>query len=90
MSESEMSTHPPADIGRVTELARQCWAEILELPPSRVVESSDFYADGGDSLQAVELVVNLGSLLGTEVSMDPLLIEGTFEALVRSASASHT
>ena len=43
--------------------------------------SSDFFAEGGDSLAAVEIVIDVGELIGREVAISDLLGAPTPDAL---------
>jgi acyl carrier protein len=74
-------TTPGQAHAEVRELVRQCWATVLELDPGEVEPHSNFFAAGGDSLLAVELVAIIGERLGFEIPLDPLFFEGTFAAL---------
>jgi acyl carrier protein len=70
----------------VTQIVRECWAAALELPPEEIEASSNFFADGGDSMLAVELVTMISDRLGVDVPLDPLFFDGTFGALVAASS----
>lgn len=84
-----MRTHVSIQIepARVQQEIRQEWAERLDVPIEDVQPDSNFFLDGGDSLTAVELVVALGERFELDVSLEPLFIHGTLQALVDSVLA---
>lgn len=69
----------------IAETVRAVWASVLDVPEVEVSDGSDFFADGGDSLLAVEIAVALGDALGTEVPLDSMFLDGRFSALVAAA-----
>ncbi len=69
----------------ILKTTRETWAHVLEVPVAEVTHTSEFFADGGDSLLAVELVVALGEHLKSEIGLDALFLDGTFGALVLAA-----
>ena len=67
--------------GSLEDSLRSSWAKVLEVPGEEIDDSSHFFASGGDSLLAVELVVGLSELLGVAVPLDPVMLDGTFGGL---------
>ena len=76
------------DFAAVHDVVRACWAALLELPLDEVSLQANFFAAGGDSLLAVELVATLSERLGVEVPLDPLFFDGTFGALADVCSTT--
>lgn len=69
----------------VPEVVTRHWIELLHLEEP-VSPESNFFAEGGDSLTAVELVAAIGDDLGFEMPLDPLFFEGTLQALMDTAT----
>jgi dihydroaeruginoic acid synthetase len=74
-------TNPSAvDAGRVAALASLAWCAALGL--DEVPEDGNFFLLGGDSMTAVMVAAEVGSALGTEISLDDLLQAPSFAAFV--------
>ena len=72
----------PHNPGQAVRAAlRRCWAELLEVPEDSVTDASNFFADGGDSLLAIELVSTVSDTVGAEVPIDLLFLDATFGAV---------
>lgn len=67
---------------------RTAWVEILGVSEESLSDASDFFAEGGDSLLAVELSVRLSEELGVEVPLESLLLDGTLAALCEATLAA--
>lgn len=72
-----MTIQTAADL-RVRQTIRECWSTLFEVPQHAVTDSSNFFADGGDSFLAVELVTAVGDALDFDVAVDWLFLDGTF------------
>lgn len=71
-----MSTEPTSTDDAVT----RAWREVLGAEAS-ADPAAEFFGEGGDSLQAVELVSRLEEECGIEVDFDVLFVDGTLGAL---------
>ena len=77
-------TQPTDPYQKIRATLLRCWSEILEIPDEEISDSSNFFFDGGDSLLAVNLAWAAGGELGVEIPLDPLLLDGTFGALLEA------
>ncbi len=68
----------PADVAAQLRLA---WRQVLGSPPED--ESASFFAVGGDSVRAIELITQVRDRLGVQVRAAELYRTPSFDALVR-------
>ncbi|WSQ09145.1 phosphopantetheine-binding protein [Streptomyces sp. NBC_01231] len=74
---------------RVEDTVRHHWATVLEMPAESVTAASDFFADGGDSLLAAELVAAVGDDVRADIDIAQLFLDASFAALVDAATTAH-
>src|SRR5262249_30181784 len=67
-------------------LARS-WEEVLELPPGSVKAGDSFFALGGDSLRAAQLLARVLETEGMEIPLDELFAAPTLGALAAQVEA---
>lgn len=68
------------------DVLRQEWCNALNVP--EVKDEDDFFALGGDSLLAIELVERLEQQIPVSFPIEELFLEGTFGALRRAYAES--
>lgn len=69
----------------IEETVRRHWATVLEIPVDSVTADSDFFAQGGDSLLAAELVAAISDDIQTDVDIAQLFLDASFSELVNAA-----
>lgn len=72
----------------VLTAVRAAWADILDVPADSLSDTSEFFAEGGDSLLAVEVSVRLSDELGVEAPLESLLLDGTFAGFCEATLAT--
>ncbi|MFI8915118.1 acyl carrier protein [Streptomyces sp. NPDC053513] len=70
----------------IEETVREHWALILETSADDITDDSDFFADGGDSLLAAELVASLSDAVKADVDIADLFLDASFAGLVRATA----
>ncbi len=70
------------------ERLARIWEEVLELPPGTVALESSFFALGGDSLRASQLVARFRETTGVEIELADLFEAPTLGALAERLSAA--
>ncbi|MFF0623810.1 phosphopantetheine-binding protein [Streptomyces sp. NPDC004296] len=63
---------------------------MLETSADDIADDSDFFADGGDSLLAAELVASISDAVRADVGIAVLFLDASFAGLVRATTDAHT
>lgn len=66
----------------------QIWSEILSLDPNAVHIDDDFFAVGGDSIQAVSLIAKINHALNTEFGVNDLFVYPTIRLLYKQLNTA--
>ncbi|MEU2716300.1 acyl carrier protein [Streptomyces sp. NPDC007205] len=70
----------------IEETVRQRWALVLETSADDITDDSDFFADGGDSLLAAELVASISDAVRADVDIADLFLDASFAGLLRATT----
>lgn len=80
---------PQVDAGQQIRAAvLRCWCEALGVPEQEVTDSSNFF-DYGSSVLAIQFLSATSAMLGIEVPVDPLFLDGTFGEFVQATVEAH-
>ncbi|KOT91082.1 hypothetical protein ADK86_24300 [Streptomyces sp. NRRL F-5755] len=74
---------------RIEDSVRHHWATVLEIPAASVSPSSDFFADGGNSLLAAELVAAVSDDIRADIDIARIFLDASFAGLVDAATTGH-
>lgn len=79
----------PEDSGSpVTKQLSEIWQQCLKTAPDATVSnSSNFFADGGDSISAIRMIAEIESRCEVKLSEDALFLHSNFSDLVKHVEA---
>lgn len=76
------------DSRRVRATVIRCWAATFGEPEDSLADDSHFFANGGDSLLAIELVAEIAEALSVDIPPDALFLDGHLRSLIDAAVAA--